>query len=121
MIGSGSQARYQMRGLKMVRDFTRLYVYGLVADEIARFVDDMEAELGVDVVVAATAESVVRESDVVVCATPAREPYLQAAVAAPRPAHHLDGLRHAGQAGALRRVLRQGRPRRLRPRVAMRA
>jgi len=38
----------------------------------------MEAELGVDVVVAATAESVVRESDVVVCTTPAREPYLQA-------------------------------------------
>jgi ectoine utilization protein EutC len=77
VIGSGAQARYQMRGLKMVRDFTRLYVYGLVAAEIAHFVDDMGAELGVDVVVAATAESVVRESDVVVCATPARQPYLQ--------------------------------------------
>jgi ornithine cyclodeaminase/alanine dehydrogenase-like protein (mu-crystallin family) len=61
-----------------VRDFTRLYVYGLNADEIARFVDEIEAELNVDVVVAATAEAVVRESDVVVCTTPAREPYLQA-------------------------------------------
>ncbi len=62
----------------MVRDFRRLYVYGVVPEELSRYVDDMEAELAVDVVVAATAESVVRESDVVVCATPAREPYLQA-------------------------------------------
>ena len=78
VIGSGSQARYQVRGLRMVRDFTRLYVYGLNAGEIARFVDDIEAELSVEVVVAATAEAVVRESDVVVCTTPAHEPYLQA-------------------------------------------
>ena len=78
VIGSGSQARFQMRGLKMVRDFKRLYVYGVIPEELSRYVDDMEAELGVDVVVAATAESVVRESDVVVCTTPAREPYLQA-------------------------------------------
>ena len=78
VIGSGSQARYQMRGLKMVRDFKRLYVYGVVAEELAHFVDDMEAELGVEVIVATTAETVVRESDVVVCATPARAPYLRA-------------------------------------------
>jgi len=78
VIGSGSQARYQMRGLRMVREFERLYVYGIVPEELSRYVDDMEAELGVEVVVATTAESVVRESDVVVCATPAREPYLQA-------------------------------------------
>jgi len=78
VIGSGAQARYQMRGLKMVRDFKRLYVYGLVAEELARYVDDMEAELGVEVIVATTAETVVRESDVVVCATPARAPYLRA-------------------------------------------
>jgi ornithine cyclodeaminase len=78
VIGAGSQARYQMRGLKMVRDFKRLYVYGPIPEEVSRYVDDIEAELGVEVVVATTAESVVRRSDVVVCATPAREPYLQA-------------------------------------------
>jgi ornithine cyclodeaminase len=78
VIGSGSQARYQMRGLKMVRDFRRLYVCGVVPEELSRYVDEMEIELGVDVVVAPTAESVVRQSDVVVCATPARKPYVQA-------------------------------------------
>ena len=34
MIGSGSQARYQVRGLRMVRDFSRLYVYGMNAGEL---------------------------------------------------------------------------------------
>ena len=76
VIGSGSQARYQLRGLRMVRDFRRVNVYGIVPEEVARYVDDMEAELGVEVLVATSPESVVRESDVVVCATPAREPYL---------------------------------------------
>jgi ornithine cyclodeaminase len=77
VIGSGSQARYQMRGLRMVRDFERLYVYGIVTEELPDYVSDMTAELGVEVVVAASAEAVVRESDVVVCTTPAREPYLR--------------------------------------------
>ena len=77
VIGSGSQARYQMRGLRMVRDFERLLVYGIVAEELPAYVGDMTAELGVEVVVAASPEEVVRESDVVVCTTPAREPYLR--------------------------------------------
>ena len=38
----------------------------------------MEQELGVSVMVAATPESVVRESEFVVTTTPAREPYLEA-------------------------------------------
>ena len=78
VIGSGSQARYQLRGLRMVRAFERVHVYGTVPDEVARYVDDVEAELGVEVVVATTPESAVRAADVVVCTTPAREPYLEA-------------------------------------------
>lgn len=78
VIGSGSQARYQMRGLHMVRPFKRLLVYGVIADEVQRYAADMAWELGVDTVIAPTAEAVVRESDVVVTTTPSREPYLQA-------------------------------------------
>ena len=78
VIGTGSQARYQMRGLRMVRDFERLNVYGSVAAELPGYVADMTAELGVEVVVAGSAEAVVRDSDIVVCTTPAREPYLRA-------------------------------------------
>jgi ectoine utilization protein EutC len=78
VIGSGTQARYQIRGLKLVRDFTRLMVYGIVHEEVQRYAEEMERELGVVVTVAATPESVVRESEFVVTTTPAREPYLEA-------------------------------------------
>jgi ectoine utilization protein EutC len=78
VIGSGAQARYQIRGLRLVRDFERLMVYGLFEAEVARYADEMEGELGVDVVVAATPESLVRESEFVVTTTPSREPYLEA-------------------------------------------
>jgi len=78
VIGSGVQARCQMRGLRLVRDFTRIMVYGIVAAEIPVYIGEMSAELGVEVVAATDAETVVRESQVVVTTTPATEPYLKA-------------------------------------------
>lgn len=78
VIGSGTQARFQMRALALVRQPPRILVHGIIGAEVQRYAEEMQAELGVDVVVAATAESVVRESDVVVTTTPAREPYLEA-------------------------------------------
>jgi ectoine utilization protein EutC len=78
VIGSGSQARYQIRGLKLVRDFERLVVYGVIAAEVDRYAEEMASELGVPVSVAASPETVVAESDFVVTTTPSREPYLEA-------------------------------------------
>ena len=78
VIGSGTQARYQIRGLKLVRDFERLVVYGVIHEEVQRYAEEMERELGVTVTIAATPESVVRQSEFVVTTTPSREPYLEA-------------------------------------------
>jgi ectoine utilization protein EutC len=78
VIGSGMQARYQMRALKQVRDFRRLMVYGIVPDQVKEYAAEMASVLGVEVVKAADAETVVRNSDVVVTCTPAKEPYLKA-------------------------------------------
>jgi len=78
VIGSGMQARYQMRALKQVRDFQRLMVYGIVPDQIEEYAAEMASVLGVEVVKAANAETVVRNSDVVVTCTPAKEAYLKA-------------------------------------------
>ena len=78
VIGSGTQARYQMVGLKLVRDFQKLMVYGIVSDEVERYASEMAPVLGVDIVKAKDAEAVVRGSDVVVTATPSRDPYLRA-------------------------------------------
>jgi len=50
VIGTGSQARYQMRGLKLVRNFRRLMVYGIVSGEIDRYAEEMGPLLGVQVI-----------------------------------------------------------------------
>ena len=78
LIGSGTQARFQARGLKLVRDYARLMVYGIIEDEVEKYIREMSAELGVEVIKAPNAETVVRESQAVVTTTPSKTPYLQA-------------------------------------------
>jgi ectoine utilization protein EutC len=90
IIGSGSQARYQLRGLKLVRDIERVFVYSLVAGDVARYANEMSAELGIEVIAAPSAEAVVREADIVVTTTPSRQPYLQAAWL--RPGLHITAI-----------------------------
>ena len=76
VIGSGMQARFQMRALKMVRDFRKLLVYGIIKGEVEEYVEEMTRELGVEVIQTNSAEMVVRESQVVVTTTPSSDPYL---------------------------------------------
>ncbi len=78
VIGSGMQARYQIRALKLVRDFSRLLVYGIIPEEVEQYISEMSQELGIKVIKADSAEMVVRQSEVVVTTTPARQPYLKA-------------------------------------------
>lgn len=78
VIGAGAQARYQMIALKQVRAFKRLLVYSIAPEEIPTYIEEMGPELGVEIEAATSVEEVVRESDVVVTTTPAREPYLKA-------------------------------------------
>jgi len=78
VIGSGMQARFQIRSLKLVRDFSKLIVYGIVEDEVDRYIDEMSVELDLEIIKAIDPETVVRESDVVVTTTPSKEPYLYA-------------------------------------------
>jgi len=78
VIGAGIHARYQIRGLKLVRDFKRLIIYSIIPEEVDVYVDEMAKELGIEVVKASNYQEVVRQSDVVVTTTPAREPFLKA-------------------------------------------
>ncbi len=78
VVGSGMQARFQLRGLRLVRDFRRILVHGRNAAAVERYADEMRRELGVEVTVAESVEQVVRESQFVVTTTPTREPYLRA-------------------------------------------
>ena len=79
IIGSGTQARFQLRALSLVRKPDRVVVYS-AHDEagLPAYVEEMQRELGVTGEVVDTAERVVRSSSVVVSTTPAREPVIKA-------------------------------------------
>ena len=79
VIGSGMQARFQMRALKLVRDFQRLVVYGIVPEEVERYASEMGSELGVEIIQADNPQELVQMSEVVVTTTPSHEPILQTA------------------------------------------
>jgi ornithine cyclodeaminase len=78
VIGSGVQARYQVRGLRLFRDFQHLMIYGIIPDEVDRYASEMAQELGVEVMISDSPEEVFRQSQFVVTTTPAREPYAKA-------------------------------------------
>lgn len=78
VVGAGEQARTQLQALKLVRGFERVLVVDRDADFVARYVAEMPSALGVPVEAAESHEQLVRESDMVVTATPSTEPHLSA-------------------------------------------
>jgi ectoine utilization protein EutC len=77
VIGSGIQARYQIRGLQLVRDFQRVLVYGIIQEQVESYINEMSQELDRQVIGVNTPEEVVRQSDFVVTATPSIEPIVK--------------------------------------------
>ena len=78
VLGSGAQARYQVRALRLVRDFERVLVSARDAGRTAAYAAQMSASLGLPVQ-ATTPEALVRESELVITTTPARSPIVDAA------------------------------------------
>ena len=78
VIGTGLQARLQLKALRLVRDFDRVLVWGRDMDKARQYAADMQDELGVPVEPCAQAEDVVRGSDIVVTTTPSTEPVIKA-------------------------------------------
>ena len=77
VFGSGQQARWQVRCLRLVRDVRRVLVHAQTAANRRRYVEEMEAELGIEVRAVDDPAQLVQESQVVITATPAATPFLQ--------------------------------------------
>ncbi|SFQ02708.1 cyclodeaminase [Salibacterium halotolerans] len=77
VIGTGTQARYQIRALQLVRKLDQVLVYGRKPERVQQYISEMEHELGVPVKAAGSPEEVVRNSDVVITTTPAKQPIIQ--------------------------------------------
>ena len=78
VLGAGAQARYQVRALRLVRDFERVLVSARDAGRTAAYAVEMGESLGLPVE-ATTPEALVRESELVITTTPARTPIVDAA------------------------------------------
>lgn len=78
IIGSGSQAHWQLEALRLVRSFAKIVVYSPNRAHAERFARDISASFTGTVTVSASIESLVRTSDIVVTCTPATEPLVRA-------------------------------------------
>lgn len=77
VIGTGSQARYQVEALGLVRDFSRVLVWGRDSVKAEACAKDISNSLGVEAVACEQPEKVVAESMIVVTTTPATVPLVE--------------------------------------------
>lgn len=78
IIGSGVQGRLQLQALTLVRDIKKALVWSRNTEKTEVYARDLSAELGLAVEAVGSAETVVRQADVVVTTTPSRTPVVQA-------------------------------------------
>lgn len=77
VIGTGTQARLQIGALSKVRDFRVLKVWGRTPANVEKYVKDMKQKLTAKIVPMSSAEEAVKNSDVVVTATPSTSPLVK--------------------------------------------
>lgn len=78
VLGTGMQARYQVRSLQLVRTFKRVLVWGRRKERVRAYIDEMSQVLKVPVE-AADPEQLVRAAQVVITTTASTTPLLRAA------------------------------------------
>jgi ectoine utilization protein EutC len=78
VLGAGTQGRYQVRALKLVRQFGQVVVWDRDAEAASRYADEVSRELGIDVGIREEPSEVVAGSDILITATAARAPLVKA-------------------------------------------
>ena len=76
IIGTGNQGRAQLAGVCGVRNVKRVKAYDRVEESVQGFIDEMGAELGVEITQVGSAEEAVTDSDIVITMTTSRTPVL---------------------------------------------
>jgi ornithine cyclodeaminase len=89
VVGSGLQARYQVRCLRTVREFAHVVAWSPDRSHVETYCREMRLE-GLDARALPSPEAVCRESDVVITATPSRQPLVRSEWL--RPGHHVTAL-----------------------------
>ena len=76
ILGTGHQAESHIAALSLVRDFTKVLVWGRTPDRVDEFVRRMAEKTGLDIEAAESARSAVDSADVICTVTSASEPIL---------------------------------------------
>ena len=77
ILGAGVQARTHIQALARVRKLRAIKIYSPSADSPARIKKSMEAEIGIPIDVAKSGEEVVRNADILVTVTTAKQPIVK--------------------------------------------
>lgn len=77
VIGTGEQARMQVRALKTVLDIEEIRVWGRSADMAAAYRSEMEKELECRILTASSPELAVKDTDIIITTTPGKTPVIQ--------------------------------------------
>ncbi|PAB59765.1 ornithine cyclodeaminase [Anaeromicrobium sediminis] len=79
IIGAGTQNRTQIMAIKTVMPkLSKVKVYDLYLERSKRFAVEVSEELGIEVVPVLSAEEAIRDTDIIVTATTAKEPIVKA-------------------------------------------
>jgi len=90
IIGSGLQARLQLKALTLIRPIERALIWGRDETKAVVCAAELARELGIDVSAAATIDDVMKVSDIVVTTTPSTEPLVLASHL--RPGMHITAM-----------------------------
>jgi ornithine cyclodeaminase len=90
ILGTGLQARMQLRALTLVRPIESATIWGRDADRARTMARELGDELGIEVRAGTDVESAVAGADVIVTTTPARTPLLRAAWL--KPGQHVTAM-----------------------------
>ncbi len=83
VLGTGSQARYQLRAISRVRRPNRVAAWSPSAERRARYAEEMTGALGIQVSAVSSANEALEDADLIVTVTPARKPIVEASFVKP--------------------------------------
>ncbi|MBO0333916.1 cyclodeaminase [Sneathiella sp. CAU 1612] len=90
IVGTGTQARLQLKALCLVRNLERAFVWGRNDAKAEKYAAECSKEYGLDIQVANTIDDLMEQSDIVVTTTPSQVPLISAAQL--RPGQHITAM-----------------------------
>jgi ornithine cyclodeaminase len=90
IVGTGTQARLQLKALTLVRDIKRAAVWGRDAAKAEACAAECADDLGIEVVSVTSIGALMASGDIVITTTPASEPLISAADL--RPGQHVTAM-----------------------------